>query len=115
MKKRSVIFERGEIISAPFKFTEMDVFKPRPVLVLSSGHEFESTGAIIGAMITTASRSSWPFDVPIDRWADVGLTQPCTIRLKLSTIDKTIVRRRVGRIDESTLAQVIDNVAKVLT
>jgi len=110
-----VIFERGEIVSAPFKFTDMDVFKPRPVLVLSTGQAFNETGAIIGAMITTASRSSWPFDVPIARWEDAGLTQPCTVRLKLITIDTTIVRRRVGRLDDATLARVIANVAEVLT
>jgi mRNA interferase MazF len=110
-----VICERGEIVVAAFKFTEMDVFKRRPILVLSHHELFGVTGQIIAAMITTAAHSSWPFDVDIDNWSEAGLSQRCTVRMKISTIDASIIEKRIGRINNGIMAQVTEHLADLLT
>jgi mRNA interferase MazF len=56
---------------------------------------------IIVASITTQPRSS-PFDVPILMWQPAGLLAPSTARLhKLATLEKALVRRKLGRLEKS--------------
>jgi mRNA interferase MazF len=51
-------------------------------------------------MITSASNSPWPLDVPID-FAVAGLHAACKVRLKLFTLDNRLILRRIGILHDS--------------
>ena len=101
-----MIFESGRIVLAPFKFTDMDIYRVRPVLVVSRPNFCDATGNFVAAMITTARKSSWPLDVEIDEWESVGLTTPCVVRMKLFTIVTEAVRDRMGGLGDANLERV---------
>jgi mRNA interferase MazF len=109
-----VAFERGDILLAPFKYTDMEVFKRRPVLVLSRRELFGATRQVVVAMITSASASSWPLDVIYENWQLSGLNGPCLVRMKLATFDECQIIKWLGHADAATLSAVSQNVAKLV-
>ena len=52
------------------------------------------------AMITSASHTPWPLDVPIVDLASAGLPAPSIIRFKLFTLDHRLVRGKLGQLAE---------------
>jgi mRNA interferase MazF len=108
------LFERGEVILAPIKYTDLDVYKVRPVVILSRSNVFGSTGQVILAMITSAKGSAWPFDVAVADWQASGLNGPCVVRMKILTLDERLIIRRVGWIGQQTLMQVSAHVKALL-
>ena len=108
-------YERGDIVSAPFRFSESDRFKLRPVLVVSNAAIYRETGSVVTAMITGANRSSWPLDLAIDEWSAAGLAKPCLIRMKLATIAWETIEDFIGKVSEPLLEEFTIRLAKVLT
>ena len=51
-------FERWDIVTALFPFTEAPIRKPRPVLILSNGTFNRGHGHLIGCMITTGAAAA---------------------------------------------------------
>ncbi len=110
-----MVYERGDVVSAPFRFSEIDMFKTRPVVVVSNSAFYGETGSMIVAMITSANRSAWPFDLTIADWAAAGLAKPCLIRLKLATIALETTEGFIGRIDGQTLKELSSRLTKLIT
>ncbi|MBZ5620680.1 MAG: type II toxin-antitoxin system PemK/MazF family toxin [Acidobacteriia bacterium] len=86
-----------EIVVVPFPFTDGPGTKRRPALVLSPVDFNRQSGHSILAMITSAERSAWPGDIPLDP-ALLGLHKACVIRMKLFTIDNLLVVKSIGRL-----------------
>ena len=100
-------FERYDVVVVPFPFTDRASTIRRPALVLSDHAPFGAeTGQCLLAMITRAARSAWPFDVPITDLASAGLSQGGVIRMKLFTLDQSLVLRRIGALGEGDRAAV---------
>lgn len=91
-----MIFEPFEVVVVPFPFTDKSVAKRRPALIVSSAAFNQNHDHTILAMITTARLSDWPSDVPLEEWSAAGLVAACCVRLKLFTLDHTLIVRRVG-------------------
>ena len=79
-----------DVVAVPFPFVDRPTVKRRPALVVSSAAFNEAHAQSILAMITSA-RNDWPSDVPIQEWRRAGLQVPCKIRLKLFTLDDTLI------------------------
>lgn len=64
----------------------------------------EALGNAIGhsvlAMITSAGHSRWPLDVPVADLETAGLPAPSVVRMKLFTLDDSLVVRSAGRLAE---------------
>jgi mRNA interferase MazF len=79
--------------------------KPRPVVILQYDR-FEFTAAITVCPLTTS-----PADVPLARPAVLpsdrnGLRAPCRLMVdKITTLSRTKLRRRIGRLDLPDLVQ----------
>jgi mRNA-degrading endonuclease toxin of MazEF toxin-antitoxin module len=89
-------FERWDVITALFPFTESVARKPRPVLVISRGEFNRAHGHLVGCMITTGARSSWPTDHSIVDLEASGLNHPSVVRWKVFTLPFAAVGRRIG-------------------
>ena len=97
-----MIFEPFDVVVLPFPFADRAQTVARPALVLSPHAGFgERSGVVLVAMITSAKRSDWPFDVPIVDLDAAGLRIPCLIRMKLNTIAHELVDRRIGTLGEA--------------
>ena len=90
-----MIYEPWDILLVPFPFTDKVERKRRPTVVLST-RDYNETGFVIVAMITTARRLDWPSDTPITDLAQAGLPRASVVRLSLSTLDTFLVQGKLG-------------------
>ena len=97
--------DAGEVVVVPFPFTDRTGTKRRPALVLSARSFNDRNGHTLMAMITTAKATAWTLDTPFD-WGAVGLSQPCVIRMKLSTVDNRLIVRPLGMLGRADWAAV---------
>lgn len=92
-----VTFEAFDVVVVPFPFTDRAATKRRPALVLSERAAFNaSVGHVVLAMITSASHSDWPLDVPLSDLHAAGLTSASVVRMKLFTLDERLILRKAG-------------------
>jgi mRNA interferase MazF len=74
MRKPGVTYDAFDVVIVPFPFTDQNVSRRRPALVLTPQEPYGArTGHCVIAMITAASASSWPFDQPISDPLAAGL------------------------------------------
>lgn len=96
-----MVCNQWQIAVVPFPFVDSSHTKPRPVLVLST-HEFnQQQQSCLVAMITTAKHSQWVGDTIIQDIEATGLIVPSLIRLKLFTLDTSIMRDAIGQLSEN--------------
>ena len=92
-----MIYNQFDVVLVPFPFTDDDIQKRRPALVLSSHEHFnKDTGHSIMAMITSARNLKWPGDVEISDLSSAGLPKASIIRMKLFTIDHRLIIEPLG-------------------
>ena len=89
-------FEPFDVVVVPFPFTDKSALKRRPALVTSSRAFNDRHDHLVLAMITSAARSDWPSDTHIRDWRAAGMAVPCRVRLKLFTLERRAIIRRVG-------------------
>jgi mRNA interferase MazF len=103
-------FERWDVVTALFPFTDVAVRKPRPVLVLSNGGFNRRHAHVIGAMITTGAGSRWPSDHPITDLRAAGLSHASLVRWKVFTLPVAFLGRKIGELgdlDRGSLAETL--------
>ncbi len=105
-------YRRWDIVLVPFPFSDLTAAKKRPALVLSP-NEFNRSGAdLVVAFITSRMDvSPRPGDYRIRSWKESGLPKASLLRMKLATIDRDTVVKKIGRLRQEEQ----DGVRKVLS
>lgn len=86
----------GDVILVPFKFTDADVAKPRPAVIISVP-EFQASRADAVMLAVTGQPGRAYFgDCEIVDWRQAGLSKPSTAKGVFRTIDRALVHRRLG-------------------
>ena len=112
---RIVTFEAFDVVVVPFPFTDRAATKRRPALVLSDRAAFNAgIGHAVLAMITSASHSDWPLDVPIADLHAAGLTSASVVRMKLFTLDERLILRKAGSLAAVDRKAVVAALRKLL-
>jgi len=110
-----VIYKTFDIVVVPFPFTDKNVRKRRPALVLSQDTTF---GKIIKhsvlAMITSQKNKPWPLDTIITGKKESGLTADSLVRLKLFTLDNRLILRKIGHLSNFDETKVKENLSNLL-
>ncbi len=106
-------YKPGDIVIVPFPFTSHHTTKQRPAVVLSSKKYNRTHPDIILASITSRAGVSSDI-VKIVEWRSAGLLKPSIVKPILSSFDVRLVRRRLGTLSASDLAQVKALFKKVL-
>ena len=103
-----VIYNQFEVVVVPFPFTDSGQAKRRPALIISDSNEFDrSIRRSVMAMITTSTHSPWPLDVPIVDLSSTGLNVASIVRMKLFTLDHTLIIKKIGTLspNDQTVVQ----------
>lgn len=93
-------FDAFDVAVVPFPFTDIDAGRRRPALVVSNSAFNDAHAVVVLSMITSAGRAGWPSDIPITNTAHAGLRVESVVRLKLFTLDRVLVLRRIGALDK---------------
>jgi mRNA interferase MazF len=111
-------FKRGEVVLVAFPFTDLTTTKMRPALVVSSdAFNSQNLDVILVAVTSQISKKLSSADhllSPADQ-KQAGLPKPSLVKLgKVVTLDQRLIRKRLGRIPDPTLALLTIELHKLL-
>ena len=109
-------FEPGTVVLVRFPFTDLTGSKQRPGVVLSSDeHQRAGHDVIIAAISGQGVDAPRVFDHVVENWASAGLIAPSVVRCgKLVTLERSMVRRVLGRIPSSGFRTIMARVKQAL-
>jgi mRNA interferase MazF len=92
----------GDVVLVPFPFTDQTASKKRPAVVISSAN-FHAAHVNLIVMAVTSQVASPPRfgEVRLSDWKDAGLLSPSLVKPVLTTIDRKLVIRKLGRLKEN--------------
>ena len=90
----------GAVILVPFPFTDQTATKKRPAVVVSSAAYNRVRPDLVLMAVTSQVRSVLAFgEVNVTHWSAAGLLKPSIIKPIFTTIEKTLVLRRLGQLE----------------
>jgi mRNA interferase MazF len=106
-----VNYNLGEIVLVKFPFTNNLGFKKRPALIIKDTND----GDVIVCRITSKLYDS-PYDIELKNWSQNGLQLPSVIRVhKMASLEKNMIDRTLGEVDNNVKAQVINIIQTLLS
>ncbi len=110
-----MIYKIFDVVVVPFPFTDQETQKRRPALVLSDFDRFNDiTDNCALAMITSAKNAQWPFDTVIGSLKKAGLPAPSKVRMKLFTLDRRLILKKIGDLSAKDQQAVKENLKNLM-
>ncbi len=108
-------FEFGDIVLVPFPFTDQSQAKKRPAVVISSqAYNSERPDLIIMAVTSQFKPASMIGEVIVQDWQAAGLLKPSAIKPVITTIEKPLVIRTMGRLKDNDRMAVREGLKVIL-
>jgi mRNA interferase MazF len=101
-----MISAQWDVVRVPFPFTDRAALKKRPALVVSARTFNIGAAHTIMAMITKRDHSAWPQDYDIEDWEKAGLKFPSWVRMKIFTLENSLIIDTLGRFQAADIAGV---------
>ena len=98
--------KRGDLVLVSFVFADESGGKLRPALILSSASYHRGRSEAIVAAVTSNIKRRLAGDHLIREWKTAGLLFPSVATGILRTIDRSMVRRRLGSLSSKDLEAV---------
>ena len=114
--KSGTQFKQGDILIAPFPFSDLTTIKQRPVLVLSNNEYNGKTQDIITCGITSNLKDS-EHSVLIDNddLAEGVIPKKSRIKVdKIFTLEQTIIKKKVARVKEGVFEKVREEIRMLI-
>lgn len=107
-------FELGDVVLVPFPFTDQSTTKKRPAAVISSqAYNTERPDLIIMAVTSQLKPTAILGEVIVQDWQGAGLLKPSAIKPVITTIEKPLVIRTIGRLQDYD-QQALQNALRIM-
>jgi len=94
-------YKKSDIILVPFPFTDLTSTKRRPALIISPD-EYNTGADVVIAFVTSKMDLKYRTgDYKIEKWGKSNLPKPSMIRMKFATIDKSIIIKKLGKLQNT--------------
>jgi mRNA interferase MazF len=94
----------ASIVLVRFPFTDQTAAKQRPAVVISSEAYHRARPDIVIMAITSQTRWRPAIgEAPIRRWQEAGLIKPSALKPLLATVERSLVRRKLGHLEPEHL------------
>jgi len=91
----------GDIILVPFPFTDQTTSKKRPAVVISSDAYNNNRPDIILMAVTSQMHHFGKIgEAGVKDWQEAGLLKPSLVKPILTTVEKTLVLKKLGSLSE---------------
>jgi mRNA-degrading endonuclease toxin of MazEF toxin-antitoxin module len=100
------VFRRGDVVLISFVFADESGGKLRPALVVSAAVYHRSRHDAVVAAITSNVRRQLVGDHLLGQWKEAGLLFPSVVTGILRTVERTMIRRRLGSLSQADLGRV---------
>lgn len=108
-------YDFGDVVLVPFPFTDQSTTKQRPAVVVSSTRYHAERPDLILMAVTSMRRDSPPVgELSVRGWQAAGLLKPSAIKPILTTIEKRLVRKRLGMLNDDDRAGLRQALALIL-
>ncbi len=108
-------FEFGDIVLVPFPFTNQSQTKKRPAVVISSkAYNSERPDLVIMAVTSQINSTAIIGEVIVQDWQAAGLIKPSAIKPVITTIEKSLVIRTMGRLKEADRKALQESLSTIL-
>jgi mRNA interferase MazF len=107
------IYRQGDVLLVPFPFTDQSAVKRRPAVVMSGDAYNRVHPDVILAPVTSQIRHTSD-EISLAHWQAAGLLKLSVVKPILSSFDVNLVRRKLGALSISDLAQARALFARVL-
>lgn len=104
----------GDIVLVPFPFTDQSGTKKRPAVVVSSAAYHQARRDVLIMAVTSQARPAGAIgEVQIKDWKGAGLIKPSVIKPVITTIEASLVIRRLGQLkkdEQETLRKAVGQI-----
>ncbi|MCO6412629.1 MAG: type II toxin-antitoxin system PemK/MazF family toxin [Thiogranum sp.] len=108
-------FKFGDIILVPFPFTDQSRSKKRPAVIISSTNYNSERPDLIIMAVTSQLKQSHTFgEVIVENWQSAGLLKPSAIKPVITTIEKRLVIKAMGRLNADDCAALKESLQAIL-
>lgn len=91
----------GDVVLVPFPFTDQSAVKKRPAVVISSGSYHRSRPDLLIMAVTSQARPATVIgELHLKEWKGAGLIKPSAVKPVITTIERSLVLKRLGRLKE---------------
>ncbi len=105
-------FVKGDVVVAPFPFSDLSSAKKRPALVIAS---LKGDDVILCQITSQTIADSYAVLINPNDFADGGLNRPSNIRPnRLFTADSNIVLYRAGRLTAEVVEKIIASIIRII-
>ncbi len=108
-------YKKWDIVLVPFPFTDLKITKKRPALIISPDDYNKGYDLVILFITSNLDGKKKPGDFLISDWGKSGLPKPSMIRMKFATISKSIVVRKLGKLNKSDARGLSKNLTEFLS
>jgi mRNA interferase MazF len=108
-------FDFGDIVLVPFPFSNQRASKQRPAAVISSASYYRARSDVLIMAITSQARpSARGAEAAIHLWKEAGLLKPSVFKPLIATVEGTLIRRRLGRLQPEHLQSLREQLREIL-
>ncbi|NEO36620.1 MAG: type II toxin-antitoxin system PemK/MazF family toxin [Moorea sp. SIOASIH] len=105
----------GDILLVPFPFTDQTTIKKRPTVIISSNTYNQQKPDLIIMAITSQISSNLTFgELQIIDFLSAGLIKLSVIKPVISTIEKSLVIRKLGKLQDSDCQKLKNMIETIL-
>ncbi len=98
-------YNRGDVILVPFPFSDQSATKKRPAVIVSSDtHNSISQDIVIMAITGQMRDQIGAGEFLIEDWQGAGLLRPSAVKSAISTIERGLVIRILGKLSSKDLS-----------
>jgi len=108
-------FRQGDVVLVPVPFTDLSEAKQRPALIISNDAHNSKVEDIVVCGITSNIKDE-EYSITIDQRDMAEGVMPVLSRIKadkLFTLNKSIIKRRIGKVKSEVLAKTKRELAKL--
>jgi len=102
--------EFGDVVLVPFPFTDQTTTKQRPAVVISSAAYHRERSAVTSQLRPVMQTG----EAPIVDWKNAGLLKPSVVKPVIATIDRQLVRKRLGHLASADTTALIRALSAII-
>lgn len=97
-------YNRGDIVLVPFPFSNQTTTKKRQAVIVSSNtYNNISSDIVIMAITGKINKPHTIGECIIEDWQDAGLLKPSVIKSAISTVEQTLILKKLGKLSARDL------------
>lgn len=99
-----ISYNRGDIVLVPFPFSNQTTTKKRPAVVVSANtYNNISSDTVIMAITGQINKPHTIGECVVEDWQNAGLLKPSVVKSAISTIEQTLILKKLGKLSARDL------------